>query len=282
MQFTPKKIDDGIRVTPGSQLRDFFVLLAGLGVLLIGIYVLLGLSIEWAAGHMSPSLEKKLGDRFLSKMFGSAPASARQQALQALFDRLPTGNGLPDLPYTVRLLDDPEANAAALPGGTILVFSGLVDAAESENELSFVLAHELGHFADRDHLKGFGRSLVLFTMATLLFGDDSSAGSLLTETLLTTDLQFSQEQESRADLFAADTLVSLYGHAGGATDFLERIAEEETRGHFRYFFATHPHPRKRVRELSSYIGRRGFETRNPVAVPDGLRPPDSSDSKEDS
>lgn len=270
MRYTPKEIDDGIRVTPGSQLKDLLAMLLGLGILLVGIYVLLGLAVDWAAERMSPEMERKLGRRFVSGLVRQQPVSPREQALRELFDRLPVSPELPELPYTVRLLEDPQANAAALPGGTIFVFTGLLDETASENELVFVLAHELGHYADRDHLKGLGRALVLFTISTALLGDDSSAGGFFLETLATTDLRFSREQESRADRFALTLLDRFYGHAGGVTDFLDRAARREAGGRFRYFFATHPHPAERVRDLNDLIEARGMPRQTPAPVPPEL------------
>ncbi len=53
-------------------------------------------------------------------------------------------------------------------GSYLFVTNGLLAAVESENELAFVLAHELGHFHHRDPLQALGRSLVLITLSSLL------------------------------------------------------------------------------------------------------------------
>ena len=42
-----------------------------------------------------------------------------------------------------------------------VIYQGLLAQAESENELMMVLGHELGHFANRDHLRGLGRALLV-------------------------------------------------------------------------------------------------------------------------
>ena len=123
------------------------------------------------------------------------------------------------------MADNPTANAMALPGGNIVVYTGLLDRVASENELAFVLAHELGHYAHRDHLRGMGRALVFAVIAGLLFGPDSGTGSLLAGALGLTELSFSRRQETRADAFAVAALHCAYGHVGGSTDFFDRIGQ---------------------------------------------------------
>jgi predicted Zn-dependent protease len=61
----------------------------------------------------------------------------------------------------VYLMENEEINAVALPGGNIVVFTGLVAQVESENELAMVLAHEMGHFTHRIIYAGWDADLVL-------------------------------------------------------------------------------------------------------------------------
>ncbi len=46
----------------------------------------------------------------------------------------------------------------------MVVFTGLLEKMTSENELAFVLAHELGHYDHRDHLRGLGRAALGTTL----------------------------------------------------------------------------------------------------------------------
>jgi Zn-dependent protease with chaperone function len=65
--------------------------------------------------------------------------------------------GLPKFSYKVSVHDQATVNAVALPGGNIIVFKGLLTELKSENEVAMILAHELGHYAHRDHLHGIGQ-----------------------------------------------------------------------------------------------------------------------------
>ena len=103
--------------------------------------------------------------------------------------------------FRVWVADADEVNALALPGQRIVVFRGLLEAVASENELDMVLAHELGHFAGRDHLKGLGRGLVASFLAMTLFGSDSSAAGLVAHITLSFDARYSQRQEAARNNF---------------------------------------------------------------------------------
>ncbi len=64
-------------------------------------------------------------------------------------------------------------------GGHILLFQGLLDILKTENSLSFVIGHELGHFKNRDHLRGLGRGIVLTALSATFTGANSNLTSLL-------------------------------------------------------------------------------------------------------
>lgn len=153
-----------------------------------------------------------------------------------------------------------------MPGGNIIVFSGLIDSVESENELAFVLAHELGHFTHKDHLRGLGRGLVLLMSSISLFGSDSFITGFIMNSLSNVEMKFSQRQERMADLWALDLLNRRYGHIGGAIDFFEKMAKKEKKGRFLYFFATHPYPQSRVRALKEQIQSKGYLVKEKILL----------------
>jgi len=145
-------------------------------------------------------------------------------------------------------------NAVALPGGHIIVYTGLLNKVASENELAFVLAHEMGHFAHRDHLRGMGRAVVFIKM--------------LANALNLTEMSFSRKQETRADEFALETLYCDYGHVAGATDFFEKISKAQDPGKFGHYLASHPESRKRISHLENIIRSRGFKLGKATPLPE--------------
>ncbi|MGD1897161.1 MAG: M48 family metallopeptidase [Phormidesmis sp.] len=150
-------------------------------------------------------------------------------------------------------------NALAIPGDRVIIYKGLLANAESENELMMVLGHELGHFANRDHLRGLSRSIMLRLSLSAEFGDLGSLGSIATNSIASlSNAQFSQSQETQADEVGLTLLEAEYDHAAGATDFFSRMAQESERIPSIDILASHPPSEARVREIEEMIEARGY------------------------
>lgn len=257
MKYTPKELKENVNISRTSPIREFFLLLGGvLGVILI-VYIALGFAVDIVVTKLSPEIEQSLG-RLYSKIYENTEETTTGIQLQEILDGLAKELPKGELQYKVHLVTNSLINAMALPGGNIVVFSGLIKEVKSENELAFVLAHELGHFANRDHLRGLGRRLVLLTISIALLGRDSSAANFLMNSLLNVEMKFSQHQEKMADLWALDLLNRRYGHVSGATDFFEKMSKKEKKGRILYYFATHPYPENRVKTLEEQIREKGY------------------------
>jgi len=274
MKFTPKEIPDNVNVSKTHPLIEFFWLVGGL-VLVVGIvFFTLGLLTDLAVSRTSPKIETWLGKYLAIDMQGEANP-ALQRRLDALLATLPEDSPLHEYEFTVSLINSDTVNAMAIPGGRIAVFRGLIEKVESENELAMVLYHELGHFAHRDHLRGLGRGLGLTVGTALLFGSDSGAADLVAKTLLSFQADYSQDQESAADSFALDRLAEHYGHAGGATDFFNRLVgpASSQAEHIAYILASHPHPQDRIDAINSLIQEHGYSVETAIPLTADILPP---------
>lgn len=100
--------------------------------------------------------ELELGPQIAGRILGAAPLwknDAAQRRVNRVGRWLASHTGRPELPWTFGVIDTPEMNAFAAPGGYVLVTRGmyeLVDA-NDDQELAGVLAHELSHVVQRDH-----------------------------------------------------------------------------------------------------------------------------------
>ena len=107
---------------------------------------------------------------------------------------------MPGLPFTFTVLNSPEVNAFALPGGYVYVTRGLVALANSEAELAAVIGHEIGHVVARHTAQRYSQAVAAGVGAALLGavvgGDAQQLAQLGSELYLA---GFSREQEFEAD-----------------------------------------------------------------------------------
>jgi Zn-dependent protease with chaperone function len=259
MKYTPRLPETNDNVSPTSPLKELAVLTGGLLAIIVGIYLILGLAVDLIVPRLSPAVESRLAAPFLKSVsdIDDAPDSTRAK-VHAIVDRLQ--KQCVDLPYPlkVHVKKGKTINALAFPGGHIIVYQGLLNEVSSENELAFVLGHEMGHFANRDHLRGIGRALVFMTVSTLTLGPDSPVANILGSALNLTEMRFSRVQETRADEYGLDALHCLYGHVGGSTDFFKKIPADQDPGRFGHYFASHPENRRRIAHLEKLIHEKGY------------------------
>jgi Zn-dependent protease with chaperone function len=259
VRAVPRLPDDEVNVSQRRPLREALVLIVGISLVATAVFSLLAWSAELFAPLVPIEVEAELLETVLLAVSwaenGGDDDSSRQ--LTQLVERL--ARHWPEDPYEHRVLvtDERIKNAYAMPGGMILVTRGLLDAMESENEIAFVLGHELGHFRNRDHLVALGRS-VLFRLVLSGMGlaDVSTSGLIETSGKLIGSA-YSREQESEADRFALELLQAEYGHVGGATAFLERLTAGALRELFSGFAGTHPSSAERVSDVLRYAREHG-------------------------
>lgn len=256
----PKKNDN---VSHNHPLSEFAILCSGLTLFFVLAYFILGFLVDIAAERISYETEAALFQTFSSRVDYFDPKNddlaAEQQRVQRIISELQVCS---DLPYTIQthIVKSEEANAIALPGGHIAVFTGLLQAIPQDTGLTFVLAHELGHFQNRDHLRSLGRSLVFYTLSAMLTGGNSSISGLLAPSFGLTAAQYSQDRESKADRVALDTYNCRFGSIDGAMDFFRYIMTKNLDSDIKIFhyFSSHPETQARINELEEYAKKKGY------------------------
>jgi Zn-dependent protease with chaperone function len=263
MKFEPRYAEENFNVPEQHELRDFFRLSLYLLGIVFGLYIVLGFAAEKIAERLPPRFETAIAAHFTGKLDDAAFPRTRDY-LQQVLDRLVKTADLPDFQYKVTVQEQEEINALALPAGRIVIFSGLLDKLRSENELAMVLAHELGHYAHRDHLRGLGRGLVLLSITAAL-GLSGELPGFIAPSVQTFSLKYSREQEAAADIFALDLVVRSYGHAGGALDLFAMFEEQERNA--PALFSTHPDSRWRRQNLAGRISQEGWPRKEVKPLP---------------
>ena len=261
MNFEPRLPRDDVNVTPRHPLREGVVLVAGV-ILVVGL--LLGIAtllVDTLVPYLPPSWEARIFPNFEAMRHSPTNDVERAQLaeLESLLPRLL--EHWPDHPEGIRvgLLESSQPNALAFPGGLILVTTGLMDEVESENELAFVLGHELGHYRDRDHVRSLGRGLALALILTAM-GQSGTVAELVALSGQLTTRSFSREQESKADAFGLMLVEAEFGHVEGATDFFEKLPEPDTalERSLASYLATHPLSDDRVEHMESLADENGW------------------------
>ncbi|WP_349539677.1 M48 family metallopeptidase [Sagittula sp. NFXS13] len=134
-----------------------------------------------------------------------------------------------DMAYQIELqvFDHPMVNAFAAPGGQVVILRGLLDKANSPEEVAGVLAHELGHVESRDATRLTLRAAGSAGILTMIIGDftGGAAIALIGENLLSAS--YTREAEGAADVFALDMLADAQVDADGFADFFGTLAEME-------------------------------------------------------
>ena len=109
-----------------------------------------------ATADIAEPEEIQIGKDVASRLLGAAPL-AKDENLQRYVNRvgrwLASQTERPDLPWRFGVMEAPQLNAFAVPGGTIFLTRGLVEKMKSEAELAGVLAHEISHVLRKHHLK---------------------------------------------------------------------------------------------------------------------------------
>jgi len=124
----------------------------------IGIDTLLGAGqkLVTALRDITPAEEALIGRGMAAGLLGAAPLLA-DEAAQRYVNRIgrwcALQSGRPGMNWHFAVLDDPDINAFAAPGGYVFVTRGLLGVAGSEAELAGVLAHEIGHVVARHHVE---------------------------------------------------------------------------------------------------------------------------------
>ncbi len=264
MKFEPRLPRDDVNVTARHPLKEGAVMLAGVFAV---VAILLGaavLVVDRLIPYLPPSWEASIFPAFdaMRHVPSLDVERAQQEKLEAILERLVAH--WPEHPESLRvgLIDSSQPNALAFPGGLILVTTGLMDQVESENELAFVLGHELGHYRGRDHVRSLGRGLALGLILTAI-GQSGSAGELIAFTGQLTSRSFSREQESSADTFGLSLVVAEFGHVEGATDFFEKLPSPDSslERSLATYLATHPLSDARVEDMERLSEENGWSLR---------------------
>jgi len=287
MKFVPREIIEEVNVTPVHPLVNLSYLLGTVALVGVVVYAGLGLIAGQLVKRIGPETEEKIGAGLVGSLLDRPDVErvdaddSRLDYLQDLTTSLQDNLSQTEIaavdypPVKISILDTPEENAMVTAGSYLIVTEGLLDNVESENELAFVLAHELGHLHNRDPLDALGRSLVLLTLSGLLGIGQGPASTVVPNVLNLAEQGHSRTQESAADEYAIALMMVRYPHGGHSLDFFRRVDEEEFDlgifGSVAEWEQTHPLTGDRIERLETIAQANNWPlVGSPTPLPDHI------------
>lgn len=246
MVYVPKDVpSDDIN---NSELNPNKILVKGGAVLilLLTVFYFLSLYIPTVLTAVTPlSFDESIGKLMHKKM---SVTSKQNEKLERIIKLL---NGKLDKDVKNSkffTISGKTENAFAAPGGNVYFTKAFLDAAESDNEILFVLGHELGHQKHRHPTKSLYTNFLSSALLSLIGGVDRFSEMAFEATRSS----FSRSQETEADLYGLELIQKIYGHTDGAFNFFERMNKkygflESVSGSV---FSSHPLSKDRIIHLN--------------------------------
>jgi len=232
--------------------------LAALTLGLLGYLVVIPRAASFAAAKVPPSVEDRLGAAFVKELAGAMEECASPEtvaSVAAITGVLEEAASPQPYRFRVYILKDDMVNAFAAPGGHIVIFSGLIEATQTPEELAGVLSHEMEHVLLRHSTEGIFQDISTGMLMTLLLGNpDGVSGAARA----LGNMSHSRAREEEADREGAGLLVRAGINPGGMISFFERLGKAGGEGDameiFRYF-STHPLTGERIEYLKGLAGQ---------------------------
>lgn len=229
----------------------FLVPVVGLGL----FWIYADEASHWAADQVSQEQKDRLGDLAFEQMRPSLKLLGRgevREVVEFIGVRVTTGSRNR---YVFHVADSPQVNAFALPGGHVIVYTGLLRETKNANELAAILAHEASHVEKRHALRNIIHALGWRAVLAVVLGDFSGGiwGNMAEQL---DDMNYSRDLEREADGEALVMLRRAGVSADGMLPFFERMAEHEAAERKTAdagIWAAHPSSQERIVALRKQV-----------------------------
>jgi len=208
---------------------------AGVAAVIVLIPVLLLFNMDGlsaiAARHIPVEWEESLGEQVLKQYKVNNhfyPQKKTDELLQPLVQPLLDAN--PDKRFTYRfhINRDEEVNAFALPGGYVVINTGLILKAETPEEMLGVVAHEMAHVTEQHGMRNIIGSAGIYLTVNAILGDVSGLLALIADAApFLLNQSYSRSFETESDEKGAALLLAADIDPRGLASFFEKLKEEE-------------------------------------------------------
>lgn len=193
-------------------------------------------------------LGRQINEQLIGQQFQLYNNPSANRYVDRIGQRLAENSTRPDIPYTFQVVRDDSVNAFATAGGFVYVTTGLLNAVDNEAQLAAVLAHEIGHIAERHTIEQMQQTAIAQGVATAAGVDSNALVQIGVELAL--NRPRSREAEYEADRLAVENLART-GYPQVATiNFLEKLRNQSSPP---TFLSTHPATGDRIDRLKEII-----------------------------
>jgi beta-barrel assembly-enhancing protease len=168
-------------------------------------------------------------------------------------------------PFRFHIALNPDVNAFALPGGNIVVNSGLLIEAKNAEEIAGILGHEMGHVTGRHSMGRLCQGLGTLALFAAIFGSIESSPDAAFGMIV---LKYSRDNETDADERALKYLCAARVNPEALASFFKRLAEANRAAKFPAadLLSTHPLPQDRAEALKKLIARSTTVSFTPIEM----------------
>lgn len=258
MQYSNPELPEGINTSKTHPLKEFLILTAGVIGSLFLIISLLIYIVDHFADKIPFSVEQNLP---IASFFEKNKSSRLPDYLDQLASKVISHSDLPEgMTITIHYSNSDTVNAYATLGGHIVLYRGLLEKLKSENEIAMVIGHEIGHVKHRHPVLSASHGIVVGLVLSILStsAGDSVVSNLLGTTSSVTLMRYSREYEYQADQEAINTLIKIYGHAGGALQLFNVFEKEAGKSEPVEFLNTHPLTKNRISQAHTLIEKQNL------------------------
>lgn len=241
--------------------------IAAVVLLFIGAYVWL---LPWAAERLAVLVPDAVEERIGEALFGGmvqdmSVDSARSAVLREYASHLRLTTGPAPTYHVVR---DEQVNAFAIPGGHIVVFTGILDRMDSSDQLAALLAHEATHVEERHSTRMMARSLAGYLFLSLLIGDANAVIAIVAENAnAVRNLGYGRGLENEADRIGQQRMLESGVDPMGMVRLLELLEREGgDMPEQLAFLSSHPLTKERLDNARKWAAELGVPAGRDPAV----------------
>lgn len=230
---------------------------------------------------LSPAEEERLGRAFMRSIRRTMPViqdPLLTAYIQSLGDQLVNANASATGSFEFFLINSPQINAFAGPGGNIGVYSGLITTTESESELASVIAHEIAHVTQKhlvrtyDAVKSMSLPAAAVAIAAVVIGAATNTPDLAVAAavgvqagMLQREINFTRSHEEEADSIGIKTLAEAGFDPTSMPVFFSRMGKASRlydNGTLPEFLRTHPVTTNRIADAYGRAGAYPYKQRS--------------------